>query len=426
MEWLLKILTNSRAIIKNKTLLENNVSRKVYDIQDSSIIQLNHVAFTRNKLMDQFLCINSNSSAIIQNNTLLENNVSRKVNDIMDSSTIQFNHVAFTRNKLMHRFLFISSNSNAIIHNSTLLENKFSYTGSVIHIQISSTIQFVNVAFIRNALLSNLLYIIWSSAKLTNNRIIGNSLDQMFHVFLSSLEIDTIFIKNNTFSQLIRVLECNVSFDSMKIRENNVTNDMINVEHSAGRMANTFIENTDNFLTSAFTNTWTYSGNRYFPFEITNTEIIWKHELSVSAQPIIQLSGNVSLSNIKLLVTSPFVAEILRYSTEDIKRLRENGFVRSLPNIYIISSLFITCAKASVKYIKRADSFRCMPCAWGTYTLNNESLNINTSLNFKNINKSEKTNFNCLNCPVGANCTASIKSKSNFYGYKTKEQELKF
>ena len=67
-----------------------------------------------------------------------------------------------------------------------------------------------------------------------------------------------------------------------------------------------------------------------------------------------------------------------------------------------------------------------MPCAWGTYTLNNESLNINTSLNFKNISKSEKTNFNCLNCPVGANCTASIKSKSNFYGYKTKEQELKF
>ena len=267
MAWLLKILTNSRAIIKNKTLLENNVSRKVYDIQDSSIIQLNHVAFTRNKLMDQFLCINSNSSAIIQNNTLLENNVSRKVNDIMDSSTIQLNHVAFTRNKLMYRFLFTSSNSNAIIHNSTLLENKFSYTGSVIHIQISSTIQFVNVAFIRNALLSNLLYIIWSSAKVINNRIIGNSLDQMFHAFLSSLEIDTIFIKNNTFSQLIRVLECNVSFDSMKIRENNVTNDMINVEHSAGRMANTFIENTDNFLTSAFTNTWTYSGNRYFPLK---------------------------------------------------------------------------------------------------------------------------------------------------------------
>ena len=211
----------------------------------------------------------------------------------------------------------------------------------------------------------------------------------------------------------------------MKIRENNVTNDMINVEHSAGRMANTFIENTDNFFTSAFTNTWTYSGNRYFPFEITNTEVIWKHELSVSAQPIIQLSGNISLSNVKLLVTSPFVAEILRYSTEDIKRLLENGSVRFLPNTYTISSLFIICAKASVKYIKRADRFRCMPCAWGTYTLNNESLNINTSLNFKNINKSEKTNFTCLNCPVGANFTASIKSKSNFYEYKTKEQDLK-
>ena len=36
------------------------------------------------------------------------------------------------------------------------------------------------------------------------------------------------------------------------------------------------------------------------------------------------------------------------------------------------------------------------------------------------------TNFTCLNCPVGANCAASIKSKSNFYGYETKEQQLKF
>ena len=85
---------------------------------------------------------------------------------------------------------------------------------------------------------------------------------------------------------------------------------MINVEHTTGRTANTYIENADNFLTSAFTNTWTHSGNRYFPFEITNTEIMWKHELSVSAQPIIQLSGNISLSNVKVLVTSAFVVEI--------------------------------------------------------------------------------------------------------------------
>ena len=38
----------------------------------------------------------------------------------------------------------------------------------------------------------------------------------------------------------------------------------------------------------------------------------------------------------------------------------------------------------------------------------------------------ENTNITCVDCPVGANCTASIKSKSNFYGYETKNQKLKF
>ena len=146
----------------------------------------------------------------------------------------------------------------------------------------SSTIQLISVAFIRNAL-SNLLDLFWSSAKLINNGVIGKSLDQMFNVFLSYLEIDTIFIKNNTFSKLNSRLEGNVSFESMKFRESTVNKYMTNVEHIARRMANTYIEHADNFLTSAFTNTWKYSGNRYFPFEITNTKILWKHELSVSA-----------------------------------------------------------------------------------------------------------------------------------------------
>ena len=160
-----------------------------------------------------------------------------------------------------------------------------------------------------------------------------------------------------------------------------------------------------------------------FLFEIISTEIIWTNEVPVSAKPIIQLSGNVSLSNVKLLVTSSFETEILKYSTKDMT-VFVNDDLKNFPNIYIISSLFIGCTKASVKHITRAGIFRCIPCARGTYALNNESLN--TSLSFQNITKNEKTNFTCLDCPVGANCTASIKSKSNFYGYKTKEQELKF
>ena len=38
----------------------------------------------------------------------------------------------------------------------------------------------------------------------------------------------------------------------------------------------------------------------------------------------------------------------------------------------------------------------------------------------------ENTNTTCVDCPVGANCTAFIKSKSNFYGYETKNHKLKF
>ena len=87
-------------------------------------------------------------------------------------------------------------------------------------------------------------------------------------------------------------------------------------------------------MSSAITTTWTYLRNKYFPFEITNTEIQWKNEVPVSAKPIIQLSGNVSLSNVKLLFTSLFETEILKYSTKNIT-LFVNRELRTFPNIYI-------------------------------------------------------------------------------------------
>ena len=437
----------SRSVMKlNNTNFHGNKIKRLMLGESQSQIDINNVTFTNNHAISDFCNISreskleiynakflknnspillhlSSSDSIIKNNTLLENTVSQDVYIVLESSTIQLNHIAFTRNKL-RTLLAIQGNSSAIIQSNTLLENNIS--ASVYHIEKSSTIQLIYVILIRNILLSDLLYMISrSSAKLINNRIIGNSLHQMFFAHLSYFEIDTIFIKNNTFSQLIRVVECNVSFESMKIRGNNVINDMIYVENSAGKMANTHIKNSDNFASSAFTTRWTYLGNRYFPFEITNLEIIWKNELAVTAKPVIHLSGNISLSNVKLLVTSLFETEILKYSTKDMTMFGFfDGLRRTFPNIYIISSLFIGCTKGSVKHIKRAGSFRCIPCARGTYTLNNDSLN--TSLSFTNIKMHEKTNFTCLDCPVEANCTASIKSKSNFYGYRTKEQELKF
>ena len=126
---------------------------------------------------------------------------------------------------------------------------------------------------------------------------------------------------------------------------------MIYAENSAGTMANTYIKNSHNFLVSAFTTVCTYLENSNFSFEITNAEIVWNSEVLVTARPIIQLCGYVSVSNVKLLVTSPFKTEILQYSTKDVA-LSKNGFVKAFVDKNIFSSLFIGCTKASVKHHK--------------------------------------------------------------------------
>ena len=247
----------------------------------------------------------------------------------------------------------------------------------------------------------------------------------MYFSHSSYLKIDAIFIENNTLSQLISVFECIVSFDSMKIRKNDIASSMVYLQNSAGKMTTTYAENSDNCMASAFTTAGTYLGSKYFPFEIANTQIIWSNALPVLAQPIVQLRGNISLKNVKLSVTSLFETQILRYSAKDMPLLA-NGSLKAFSNIYITSSLFISCTKASVKHIVKVGNFRCIPCARGTYTLQNESLNTSLSFQSKNVILHENTNITCLNCPVGANCTESIKSKSNFYGYEKKNQKLKF
>ena len=414
------IWSNSSAIIKNNTLIENDFSLIVYDIEESSTIQLNHVAFTRNELGDKLFWIRSNSRAIIQNNTLNENNVSHIVYDIKENSTIKINQVTFINNKLKSGLLSSESNSNAIIQNNTLTENRFSR--NVYDIKDSSTIQLMNVAFIQNYLQENLLNMVSScSAKLINNSVVGNNLVRMFFAQSSYLEIDRILIKKNTLFQLIRIVECNLSSESMNIQENVVTCTMIYVQNSVGRMAYTYIENSAPALTTTCANL----ENGDFSFEITNTEIRWSYQVPVSERPIIRLNGNVSLSNVKLLVTSLSRTDIIQYSTKDIP-LSVNEVLTTFPNIYFISSLVINCTKANVEHFTSVGIFRCIPCARGTYTLHNESLNTSLSFHSKKFTNHENTNLTCLDCPVGANCKASITSRSNFYGFKTKEQKLNF
>ena len=135
---------------------------------ENSSIQLNHVAFTRNKLEDALLWIKSNCSASIQNHTLTENNISNApVYYIMENSSIQLNHVAFTRKKLEETLLWISSNSSAIIRNNILIENNISFV--VYAIMEKSSIQLNDVAFTRNKLEEALLWIKWNCRAIIDN-----------------------------------------------------------------------------------------------------------------------------------------------------------------------------------------------------------------------------------------------------------------
>ena len=427
MGWLLHMRSNCNAIIQNNTLTENLVSWKVYYLSKQSAIQLNNVAFTRNKMMARLLTLVSNSTAIIQKNTLTENYVSWAVYGLHWNSTIQLNNVRFIRNNVMGDLLRITSNSNAIIQNNTLIENNVSW--QVYYLFERSTIQLNNVAFTQNRLMENLLYMVLSCrAKLINNTLVrNNNLGRMFLTHSSYLEIDRILIESNTLSQLIWVESCNVSLDSMKIRKNNISKGIVYVENTAGSMNNTYIENNVNFIASAVSITSTYLGKKHFPFEIANIEIIWSHEVPFSSQPIIHLSGTVDVSNVKLLVTSVSEIDVLRYSTED--KIGTGSFYPQIfSSVYNISSLSISCTKANVKYIKKLGAWRCIPCAWGTYTFNNGSLQTSTIFRRKRqiMLGNTNTNVNCLDCPVGANCTVSVKSKNNFYGFKTKNQVLKF
>ena len=81
-----------------------------------------------------------------------------------------------------------------------------------------------------------------------------------------------------------------------------------------------------------------------------------------------------------------------------------------------------------MKHIATRDNIRCTPCVQDTYTLLTGSLNISSkSLGNKRYKLlKESKNFTCDHCPAGSNCTEHIKSKSNFYGYITKQQKVKF
>ena len=242
----------------------------------------------------------------------------------------------------------------------------------------------------------------------------------------SGLVKNNTIIGNNMNGRVFDVQASDLSIDEMRISDNTFKGGIMHIKSCTGRLSNTYIENYNHFSVSAITVTCTYDGQNCFPFEFTNNTIIWNNKLSFSVRPIIELTGTIIISNVTVSIASITEIEVLRYSTKDVAILLP--FPREYSNVYKISSLFITCTKANVKHLTTFDTVTCTSCAQDTYTLNNGSIKISSrSLeNKKQEFQNESTHFTCSDCPVGANCTEYIKSKSNFYGYKTKQQEIKF
>ena len=394
---------NSSGIIQDNTLTENDVGYISYLVHEMSSIQLNDVTFTRNNFMGILMIIEFNSSGIIQDNTLTENDVGYISYLVHEMSSIQLNDVTFTRNNFMGRLMTIVFNSSVIIQDNTLTENNVGWEGYFVHGM--SSIQLNDVAFTQNNFKRELLHVESnSSATVKNNTIVGN----------------------NMYGSVFAISACNISLDLMRISDNRFKGGIIYIKNSTSRLANTYIENYDHFSVSAISVNCAYDGQKCFPFEFTNNIIIWTNKLLFSVRPIIELFGNIIISNVSVSVASKTKIELLRYSTKDV--IITFPFYKRYSNVYNISSLFATCTRANVRHMTTFDTVRCTPCAYDTYTLNNSSIKISSrSLeNKKHEFQNETTDFTCSDCPVGGNCTEYIKSKSNFYGYKTKQQEVKF
>ena len=137
-----------------------------------------------------------------------------------------------------------------------------------------------------------------------------------------NLLMNTILLQRNTFAEhfIWASFSDNFSLDLMRIKENEFggMNSIIEIKECVGRLANTCIENDDHLSVSAYSVTWTYEYHKYFLFELTNSTITWSYGLSLSFRPIIELTGRIGISNVKVLVSSIADIEVLRYSTKPI------------------------------------------------------------------------------------------------------------
>ena len=102
----------------------------------NSTIQLNNVAFFRNKLMHSLFQFSYSSSAIIQNNTLTENNVGSVVYLFRGNSAIQLSNIELSGTGSKSYCSGLNQNlvlSSRIIHLlKKMLDRQYIYFGRVV------------------------------------------------------------------------------------------------------------------------------------------------------------------------------------------------------------------------------------------------------------------------------------------------------
>ena len=86
--------------------------------------------------------------------------------------------------------------------------------------------------------------------------------------------------------------------------------------------------------------------------------------------------------------------------------------------------LVISCRKSNLEHGRECNTFQSIPRPCMTYTLGNGSQR--TYLKISKLKLKIHIFLVQIVLPARAHCTTSFKSNSNFYGYETKKQKLKF
>lgn len=159
---------------------------------------------------------------------------------------------------------------------------------------------------------------------------------------------------------------------------------------------------------------------------LQNVRIIGNAVNNISYGYFMYSSGMISLTNVSMTLKA--------YSLKD----NVDGFLCTescLSQSSSFQNVHFKCARnyktAFLTTIIRLEELlsvlRCRRCPKGTYGSALQTMEINyNALGSRSLLNIRKTNMSCLQCPTGGVCEENVTSKGNFWGYKTRSEQLLF